>query len=215
MVRYKEDGITLLVVLTVFLFFVFTPGKETLGSAIQGFIMALIFFSLLPLGYHFLVLKKDRESFGIEKGSWRYRTILIIPSIVLALLITILCFQLFPAFQQRFFLPPLVTQSFGWFLGYELLLAPLLLAFYEIFFRGFIQKSWLENHWGGLAILIQGILFIVFLLMTGSLGWATFPLVLISFFSGFLLWQNGSLIQSWVTSWLYLMLFDVFLLVMR
>lgn len=213
MVRYKEDLITGLVVLATSLFFVFTPGRDSLGSALQGFIIALIFFGLLPLGYHFLVLKKSRGEFGLGEGAWRSQMVVTVPVIVLALFITIGCFKFFPNFQENFLLPALVTSSFGWFLGYELILVPLLALLYEIFFRAFIQKSWLERHLGGFAVLAQSALFILFLLATGSFGWATFPLMVFSIFAGFLMWQNNSLIQTWVASWFYLLLFDVFLLI--
>ncbi len=215
MIRYKEDIITLLVVIITSLFFVFTPGRETLGSVVQGFIMALIFFGLLPLGYHFLVLKKSRETFGLAEGAWRTRPFLIVPAVIVALLLTIVCFRLLPGFQEAFLLPSVVESSFGWFVGYELILVPLLVAVYEIFFRGFIQKSWLEKHGGAWAIFGQGIIFIIFLAMTASFSWITAPFIFFSFFSGFLVWYNNSLIQAWIASWLYLLLFDLFLLIMR
>jgi membrane protease YdiL (CAAX protease family) len=213
--HFKENLVTFLVVASTLLFFVFTPGRETLGSAVQGFIMAIIFFGLVPLGYHFLILKKRALGFGLEPAAWRNRVFVMLPVIIGALLITLLCLRFFPAFQQNFLLPQIVQGSFGWFVGYELLLVPILAAVYEIFFRGFIQKSWLEKHWGAWAIVAQSGLFVLFLLLTGSFGWATFPLVLFSFFSGFLLWYNNSLLQAWLAQWLYLLLFDVFLLITR
>lgn len=215
MTRYKEDIITLLVVLATFLFFVFTPGRETIGSATQGFIIALIFFGLLPLGYQLLVLKKKLDTLGLGSGAWRTRLPLVVPVVVIALLITIVCFKIFPGFQQSFVLPGAVQNSFGWFIAYELLLVPILVALYELFFRGLVQKSWLEKHWGWLAIVAQSIFFILFLLMTASFGWITFPFILFSLFSGFLVWYNNSLLQAWIAQWLYLLLFDVFLLITR
>lgn len=215
MIRYKEHGITLMVVMATFLFFILTPLQETLGSALQGFIIAFIFFGLLPLGYHFLILKKSRATFALEIGAWRTRVLLLLPVILVALGITIVCYQLFSDFRENFLLPGRIEQSFAWFVGYELLLVPALVLLYEIFFRGFLQKSWLENSFGGWAILVQGVIFILFLLLTASFGWGVFPLVLFSFFSGFLVWYNNSLLQAWIASWLYLLLFDVFLLIMR
>lgn len=213
--HFKENLITSLVVVCTLLFFVFTPGRETLGSAVQGFIMAIIFFGLVPLGYHFLILKKTGVEFGLESTAWRNRVFVIMPVIVVALLITIVGHRFFPAFQESFLLPQIVQGSFGWFVGYELVLVPILVAVYEIFFRGLLQKSWLEKHWGAWAILMQSAVFILFLLLTGSFGWATLPLIVFSFFSGFLLWYNNSLLQAWIAQWLYLLLFDVFLLITR
>lgn len=215
MIRYKEDIITGLVVFITSLFFVFTPGRETLGGVVQGFIMALIFFGLLPLGYHFLVLKKDKEAFVLGGGVWRVRSLLILPLVVVALSITLATLAFFPGFRASFVLPSAVENSFSWFLGYELLLVPLVVFVYEIFFRGLIQKGWLEKHWGAGAILAQAGIFMLFLALTGSFGWATFPFMLFAFFSGFIVWYNNSLIQAWAASWMYLLLFDVFLLIMR
>ncbi len=213
--HFKENIITFLVIGAISLFFIFTPGRETLGSAVQGLIMALIFFGLVPLGYHFLILKKGKESFGLGEGAWRTRVLVMVPVVLLALILTFLGLRLFPEFQQGLLLPDAVQRSFGWFVGYELLLVPILAAAYEIFFRGFIQKSWLEKYWGAWAILAQSAVFILFLFMTGSFGWATFPFILFSFFSGFLIWYNNSLVQAWLAQWLYWLLLDVFLLITR
>lgn len=213
MARYKEDIITGLVIMITFLFFVLTPGRDSLGSAIQGFIIAFIFFGLLPLGYHFLILKKSLVDFALAAGAWRTRIPLMVPVIVGTLLITTLCYWYFPGFRAGFMLPGVVQESFGWFVGYELVLVPLLLAFYEIFFRGFIQKSWLEKYFGWRAIVVQSLLFGIFLFATASLGWATFPLLLVSLGSGILVRYNHSLIQAWLSAWLSLLLFDVFLLI--
>lgn len=209
----KENIITSLLVIVTFLFFVFTPGKETLGFAVQGFIIALVFFGFLPLGYHFLVLKRDSQSFGLARVDTWNGWVLAGLTVILALIITLLCYQFLSQFRGDFFLPEIVSKSLGGLVIYELLLVPFLVALYELFFRGLVQKSWLQEHWGIWAIFAQSILFIAFLLTTGSFSWAFFPLILFSFFSGFLVWKNGSLIQAWLASWLYLFLFDIFILV--
>lgn len=215
MLRYKEDIITFLLVVITFLLFVFTPGKETLGSAVQGFILALIFFGFLPLGYHFFVLRKKREDFGFGKEVWNKGTWLIAPAVLIALSLSSLIFFLFPAFQEAVMLPSAIQESFPLFVTYELLLVPMLALLYEIFFRGLIQKIWLQKHWSYWAIFAQSGIFILFLLMTGSLGWNALPFILFSFFSGFLVWKNNALLQAWVASWLYLFFFDIFVLIMR
>lgn len=209
----KENIVTPLLVVVTFLFFVFTPGKETLGSAVQGLIIALVFFGLLPLGYHFLVLKRDSQSFGLAKTDvWNGWTVALV-AVTLALIITIVGYQFLPQFREAFFLPEVVKKSLGGLVIYELLLVPFLVALYELFFRGLVQKNWLQRHWGLWAVFAQAGLFIAFLLMTASLSWALLPLILFSFFSGLLVWKNGSLIQAWLASWLYLFLFDIFVLV--
>lgn len=213
MIRHKENIITSLLIATTFLFFVFTPVQERLGGAVQGFIIALIFFGFLPLGYHFLVLRKEARFFGIEKDNLWQGWLLMVPTVLGALIVTILCYQWLPAFRTEFLLPQVVQDSFSWFVGYELLLVPILTALYELFFRGFVQKSWLEAYWGGWAIIAQGALFVVFLLMTASFTWALFPLILFSFCSGFLVWKNNSLLQAWLSQWLYLLTLDIFILI--
>jgi membrane protease YdiL (CAAX protease family) len=137
-----------------------------------------------------------------------------VPVILIALVSTLLLAKFIPAFQENFSLPALVQNSFVWFVVHELLLVPIIVGLYEIFFRGFIQKSWLEKRFGAWAILMQALIFIAFLLMTGSFGWTTFPFILFSFFSGFLVWYNNSLLQAWLAQWLYLFILDVALLIM-
>lgn len=215
MFRYKGDLITSLLVVTSFLFFIFTPGKENLGSAVQGFILALIFFGLLPLGYHFLVLKKDAASFGLGWQGAKKGWFLIIPTVLLALAGTGALYFFSPQFQAEYILPAFIEDSLSAFLFYELLLVPLLVAVYEIFFRGFVQKNWLEKYWGGYAVWAQGVLFCAFLVLTASFGWFTAPFAIFSIFSGFLVWKNGSLIQSWLANWLYLLSFDILVLFLK
>ena len=215
MLRYKEDIITFLLVIITFCFFVFTPGKDSLGSAVQGFVLALIFFGLLPLGYHFLVLRKKADDFGLGreavfKGAW-----LMAPIVLGAFALTIFIYFLSPAFQGSVMVPGVIQNSFGAFVAYELLLVPILIALYEVFFRGFIQKSWLQKYWGALAIFAQTGVFVLFLLMTGSFGWSALPFIIFSLFSGFLVWKNNSLVQAWLAHWLFILAFDIFVLLMR
>jgi membrane protease YdiL (CAAX protease family) len=211
---WKKDIITGLVVLSAFLFFVFTREVPSLGGVVQGFILMLIFFGFLPLGYHFLVLRKSREEIAITAQNSRQGVTLALLASVGVFLLSILLLQIFPEFWEVYNLPLSVKESFGWFLLYELLLVPVVLVFFEIFFRGFIQHSWLQARLGTWAILVQGGLFIIFLLATRSLSWSTAPLALFAFVSGFLMQKTNSLLYPFLATWLYVLLMDVYFLVM-
>jgi membrane protease YdiL (CAAX protease family) len=210
---WKKDIITGLVVLAAFLFFVFTREVPALGGIVQGFILMLIFFGFLPLGYHFLVLRKSKEEIALTIKNSRQGITLALIASVSVFLLSILLLQISPGFWGEYNLPLSVKESFGFFLLYELLLVPVVIIFFEIFFRGFIQYSWLQTRLGTWAIFIQGGLFLIFLLATKSLSWSTVPLALFSFVSGFLMQKTHSLLYPFLATWLYILLMDVYFLV--
>jgi membrane protease YdiL (CAAX protease family) len=166
--RFKQDIVTLLVVLTTLGFFIFSPSAIDLGPALQGFIIALVFFGFLPLGYHFLIHGGSAEQFGLIRGNARRGTIESIVAAVLLFVFTVALYKVFPVIGSSYELPLRVTESFGWFLVYELAIVPSTLILFEIFFRGFVQQSWLSDRLGWFSVLAQGILFIVFLFATPS-----------------------------------------------
>jgi membrane protease YdiL (CAAX protease family) len=180
---------------------------------VQGFILMLIFFGFLPLGYHFLVLRKSKKEIALTVQNSRQGIMLALSASIGVFLLSILLLQILPGFWEAYNLPLSVKESFGWFLLYELLLVPVVLIFFEIFFRGFIQHSWLQTRLGTWAIFIQGGLFLLFLLATKSLSWSTAPLALFAFVSGFLMQKTHSLLYPFLATWLYLLLMDVYFLV--
>lgn len=213
--RFKQDIVTLLVVLTTLGFFIFSPSAIDLGPALQGFIIALVFFGFLPLGYHFLIHGGSAEQFGLIRGNARRGTIESIVAAVLLFVFTVALYKVFPVIGSSYELPLRVTESFGWFLVYELAIVPSTLILFEIFFRGFVQQSWLSGRLGWFSVLAQGILFIVFLFATQSLALSTLHLVLLAFVAGFLVHRTRSLWYALATGWLYLLLLDVYFLIIR
>jgi membrane protease YdiL (CAAX protease family) len=210
---WKKDIITSLVVLAAFLFFVFTPELPTLGGIVQGFILMLIFFGFLPLGYHFFVLHRSRAEIGFCLQNSRQGVVLALLAAGGAFLFSVLMTKIFPGFWEHYTLPLIVQQSFGWFLLYELILVPVVIIFFELFFRGFVQYSWLASRLGQWAILVQGVLFLLFLLATQSLSWNTVPLLLFAFISGFLIHKTRSMLYPLLATWLFIVLVDVYFLV--
>jgi membrane protease YdiL (CAAX protease family) len=213
--RLKEDIVTFLVVIATLAFFIFTPSAIDLGPALQGFIIALVFFGFLPLGYHFLIRGGSAEQFGLLRGDARRGTFESLVAAALLFVLTVVLYKLFPVFGKSYELPLRVTESFSWFLVYELLLVPITLVLFEIFFRGFVQQSWLVTRFGWLAVLVQGALFIIFLLATKSLGLSTLHLAFLAFVSGAVVYRTRSLWYALATGWLYLLLLDVYFLIIR
>jgi membrane protease YdiL (CAAX protease family) len=202
------------VALTALFFFLLTPAQDSVGPAVQGFIIASVFLCFVPLGYHFLVKKGTREEFALSRRGFlqNKEEALLVGA---AFLVVTLIVGVFTPLKTAFALPEAVAGSLIGITVYELFLLPLTLFIYDVFFRGFLQYSWLQSKVGFWAIFIQALLFVLLLLATSNLTITLIPMILAAFLSGLLVWRNGSLVQAWLVSWMYLFLLDVAFLFIR
>jgi len=205
-------GTTALIVFCL-LFFAFFEQSTGLSAVVQGFIIALIFFLLLPVAYTRLVLREPLRNLGFQGTN---HIISVLWSVFLAMGGFLLCWGLvymYPAITSEVLFPVLVETSFVWFTLYTLTLLPLTLFIYEVFFRGMIQILWLNNTWK--ATLVQGVLFVTLLQLTEGITRADAPLILATIMAGVAAKKTGSLWYAFLTSYLIVFLTDVLFLSLR
>jgi membrane protease YdiL (CAAX protease family) len=65
------------------------------------------------------------------------------------------------------------------------------------------------------AILVQTLLFGLFLSATGSLSWLTAPALSFAPFAGYIVHKTGSLVYSILAHWLFVVIIDVTFLVLQ
>ncbi|MEI9966532.1 MAG: hypothetical protein WDN67_02685 [Candidatus Moraniibacteriota bacterium] len=158
-------------------FFAFFEESSGLGAALQGSIIGLVFFFVLPLAYCRLVLREPLSHLGWQKSvyNWALPFTLLVTAAWLAL--EYLLSLRFGQFSEMYFLPVLVEQHFPWFVLYEILMVPLIVVVYETFFRGLIQTLWLSTL-GWYAVLVQAGLFYALFFVSTSFTWNALPLLL-------------------------------------
>jgi hypothetical protein len=203
---WKTDLITLGVILVCLgLFFLF-PSQ---GPA-QAVTASLIFLFLVPFLYIKLILKKSLREYGWRIGDWKTGIIFAAGSLVFALLIFYALYH-YTDFSKNYVLPLVATQKFGFFLLYEFLLVAFFLALYEFFFRGFVMWSFAGKIGIGSAG-FQWLLFLVFLYAAGNFTWQNAPYMITGFFSGVITIKSRSLLYSFVSSLLFLIIIDAIII---
>ena len=174
-------GTTALVVFCL-LFFAFFEESPELSSVLQGAIIALIFFLVLPIAYTRLVLREPLTNLGFRGTN---HTIAVLWTAFLAMGGFLCCWFLvyvYPNVAGEAIFPVLIETSFLWFILYTLTLLPLTLFIYEVFFRGMMQILWLGNTW--MAVGAQAVLFIALLQLTEGIGLVDAPLILTTLAAG-------------------------------
>lgn len=193
------------------IFFAFFEESSSLSSVIQGFIIGLLFFLLLPLAYVRLVLKRPLTLLGFCLP--QSPLVATLWAGLLGIGGFFVCWgvvYLDPMFVSQVAFPVLVETSFWWFVLYALFLVPLILAMYEVFFRGLVQKVWLGNTWP--AVGIQWVMFVALLLLSTGLEKANIPLIISAFVSGIVAKKTDSVWFSLLSSYLAVILTDILFL---
>lgn len=196
---------SLVILACLFLFSIF-PTK----NIFQEIISSLTFFFVVPILYVKIILKKDLKEFGIQLGDRRKGIIFSSLALIMSLLIAYVFFQ-YSSFSKNYTLPEIIKNNFIFFIIYELFIVGFFTALYEFFFRGFIQFSFLKKV-GFWSIILQTVLFVLMFLVTGSFGWSIVPFVVIAPFSGFVAWKSNSIVYSFFSTLIFIMLIDAFVI---
>ncbi len=207
---FRRFLITFLLVIFSLLFLFFFSESETVSPILQQFIVSIVFFLIIPLVYSRIVMKEPWENIGFQKGYFWTGLFLGILSVLFTFSIFWWTINFFPSFKESYVLPGIVQVSFWWFVFYELIVVSILLMLYEVFFRGLIQFFWLKDF-GMWAILIQTLFFVLFSI--NDISWQRFPLLLFCPFAGLIVYFSKSLWYSFVASWMFLFLVDIFFLI--
>ncbi|MFZ2187352.1 MAG: CPBP family glutamic-type intramembrane protease [Candidatus Moraniibacteriota bacterium] len=190
---------------------VFTE-SDRLSPVLQGLIVSVAFFLVIPVFYSKMVLKESLKNIGWQKGDFGAGVFASIVSIAVAGGIVVGLARFFPGFHEQYIFPALVEKSFFWFVFYELVLVTFTVLLYEVFFRGLVQLSWLRAF-GMWSILIQTVLFFGLLFLSQDIVWQAAPLLIFCPFAGFIAYRSQSVWYSSAASWVFLFLTDIFFLI--
>ncbi len=202
----------LLAVFSVFFLGYFTQADKV-NPVFQMLLVMVAFFLVVPALYCKIVLKESLHDMGWQGGNVFAGVFLSLLSLSLGLVI-IYGLERYTAFGGAYRLPLSIQTDFAWFLLYEALMAPLMVLFYEVFFRGFIGLLWLRSL-GMVSILLQAGLFALMLFVAGELTANQVPALIFAPFAGLIAYYSRSVWYSWGATWLFFFLIDVYFLISR
>lgn len=211
--RNKEFLTTTILVVASVLFFGLFDAHPDMSPELQGVIMSVTVFLVIPLLYCKIVLRKPLSTLGFQRGNpWAG-----IGGSVLALVAALgALFVLwnFTPLLEGYRLPVIVEEQFLFFVLYELVLNATFLFIFEVFFRGLILLLWLRELkvWG---VFLQAGFFIGILFLTGSIDAQSIPMILFAPFAGLIAYQSRSLWYSFGAGWFFLLLVDSLVLILR
>ena len=212
--KNKEQVVTGVLIFFSLGFLAFFQESPRLSPAFQSFVVAVIFFLVIPALYCKIILKRSLQELGFQRGDMVTGVVSAFLSAGIALALVIALAQVFPAFRIGHTLPFLVERSFLWFVLYEIFLVPIVVLLYEVFFRGFVQTLWLR-HLGWRAILVQWGLFLILFLISKDFSWSNAPFLLFAPIAGFVAYRSHSIWYSLLASSLFFLLVDIFFLIFR
>lgn len=212
-IKNKRFIITGLVVFFSLGFLEFFTKSDGFNPAMQGFIAGIVFFLVVPVLYSKIVLKESLKNIGWQKGNIAAGVLTGIASVIFGGAIVVGLVYTFPNFREQYVFPAIVEKSFVWFMLYELILVAFVTFIYEVFFRGFIQLLWLREL-GIWAIAVQTLFFLGMIFLDDSLSWQMAPFIIFSPLAGFIAYRSQSIWYSFVASWMFLFLTDIFFLIL-
>jgi hypothetical protein len=170
----------------------------------------LFFLLVLPVLYIMIILKKNPGQFGFNLENRRTGF-----SWALGMLLVSLVLMLFPIyffdFAHKYALPKYINRVFWLFLIYELGLVNFVLFIYEFFFKGFLLFL-LDRKIGYWSIIIQALVFILFLISTRMISWQLVPMIILAFTGGVTAYKSRSFIYSYLMSLFFMLILDAYMI---
>jgi len=201
----KEQITTACIILICLILYGIFP----VSGIFQNLMSSFAFLILVPFLYIKIVLKRSPSDYGFRVGDARQGILWGAFSLIFALLILYIVIN-FTDFVQNYYIPAFARRFFL-FLLYELFIIGFFVLLYESFFRGFVQHSFARKL-GIASVVLQAFLFIAFLALTQNLDWSVFPFVLFSPLSGIIAYRSSSLIYSFASALLFIIITDAILI---
>jgi len=186
---------------------------DKVNPLFQTLLVSTTFFLVVPVLYSKIVLKESLDNWGWQKGRHFPGAFFSMTGLVVGLG-TIFVLTKTTSFAEQYFFPVSVQTNFVWFLLYELVLVAGLAWLYEVFFRGQIQLLWLKDF-GLWSVVLQTVFFVGLLYLSDDISWQRLPVILFCPIAGLIAYYSQSLWYSWIASFTFFFLTDIFLLVIR
>jgi|GEM_PF-751464 len=210
--RRKEFIGTAVVVIASILFLGYYDQYDGMSLALQGLIVAIGVFLVIPILYCKIILGRPLSSIGFQRGNpWAGvgGSLLALPVALGALFVL----WNFTPLLKDYRLPVAVEEQFLFFVLYEVFLTGSIVFLYEVFFRGFLMLLWLRS-WGIWGVIAQTLIFVLVLFMTGADA-GIVPALIFAPFAGLIAYQSRSIWYSYGASWFYFFLTDALILIFR
>lgn len=201
--KNKEEIISLLFILCCLGLYIIFP---VIGN-FQKISIAIIFFVIIPILFDKIILKRSNIFYRLRIGNWKKGLNLGITGFLIGIFIFSIGIY-FTDSTYKYIVPEFIKNSFVSFFFYEVVLTLFIVAMYEFFFRGFIMFHF-TNLFSKWAILIQAIIFILFISITGNLNWNFAPYIIFSPLAGFIAYKSESLLYSLIFQWIFIISVDI------
>jgi len=206
LVENKETATTFLVIIFCLLLSIFFPAQ----NSIQLITKNIFFLVVVPILYYKLILKKNISDFGLALGNKKAGVFWGILSFLATLLVFFLLYT-YTDFKKNYLLSSYVVHNFWIFLLYEIIIANLFVFIQEFFWRGFILL-YFSKKISYLAIFLQFIIFILIAIPIENSFWQMAPTLVISLFSGIIVYKSRSIFYSWLSALFSLIILDSFII---
>lgn len=211
--RHKEFLITALVIATAIVFLGYFGSSEQIDPSLQSLIVGTAVFLVIPVLYCKIILERPLSALGFQRGHmWAG-----VGGSVLAVGTAIIAFLVlwnFTPLLEDYELPVSVQEQFLFFVLYELSANAYFLFLYEVFFRGLVLLLWLR-HAGLWGVMLQAALFTGIVYLSGGLTSQFIPLLIFAPFAGLIAYQSRSLWYSYGSAWLFMLIVDAMVLILR
>ncbi len=199
---------------TVAIICLFLVGTFPRKDGFQLFILGIFFFLIIPWLYIRMILGESIRDYGIQLGEKAKGFFWMIFSFIFFFLVIYSSCRYFD-FLNNYVLLKIVRENFWVFVGYEFFLVGFFLFLYEFFFHGWLI-GFLKRYLGIFSVLVQFIVFIVFLVLTNNFSWNFFPYMIINLLGGWIVYKSQSIWYSFAFGWVAIILLDtVFLKIMK
>jgi len=199
---YLGLGIAILA-LTIFSFFPSTNFLEKITKEI-------FLFFLTPWFFIIFILKEKFANFGFNLENKKQGFYLALIALLISLFLGYFLIN-FSHFSKSYSIPQGITNNFGLFILYELVLVNIALFFQEYFFKGFLL-SLTKEKMGYYSIAFQAIIYLTPLAIISTSLWNIVPLVMISIFGGIISYKTNSFFYSYLYALLFIIFLDAYLI---
>jgi hypothetical protein len=202
-IENKEHIATSAIILICLLLYALFPTD----GIFQKIVSAITFLLVIPALYIKLILKRAFSAYGIRLGDKKTGFFMMTLSLVISLLLFYALFK-YTSLPQQHNLPGLVTKNFVFFILYEVFLVGLFAVVNELFFRSFVIFSF-SKLLGLWVVVLQLFLFVGFYFVLGAKDWTILLFMIISPFAGLVAYKSRSVIYSFGTSLIFIVIADV------
>jgi hypothetical protein len=209
---YFEDSalsVSSFVILTCFFLSISFPADP----GFQQITKSLFFLVIIPALYIKFILKKSPKSFGFTFSRGKDKKAGIFWSIVMLLVSLMIAYLMisYTPFGKAYGLESYVTNNFWIFMAYELVLVNIMLFMQSFFYQGFVLFTFLEKM-GIWSILIQFLLYLLFIFILGNFSWQLAHFVILSLAGGWVAYKSRSFVYSYIMSLLFIIILDSYII---